>query len=143
MRCGAPATVCKHKTFSWFGRRMRVPLFFCEHHKKYWFRSSIAIGVAFALLFTVMIVLGVISDELARATRSATGSSLIPSVLLPLLLVIIFLDIVVVAFVLNPIAATGITGDGITLHWISREFVAAVAAFRERKRLEQVMNSIE
>src|SRR5438093_13767748 len=53
MRCGAPASVQKHKTFGSRARRIRVPLFFCNRHKNYWVRYGIIIGGSLGLFFTV------------------------------------------------------------------------------------------
>jgi hypothetical protein len=143
MRCAAPATRFKDKTFTWipawtyllvpFGalpfalvaqivrRQMQVRVPLCEAHKGHWFwRIFIAMGGMGALL-----ALGPVAIVLAAALGKTAGSGNVLPVIILVGWFVLFLGWTVGATVwakLTMIRPKRITDDGITLTGVAPEF---------------------
>jgi hypothetical protein len=141
MKCGAPATQFKERTFSWHSqwvyvlllaglvpfviialvltKRMRVAVPFCDAHAGHWWKRNLFI-VGGLLLLIAMLIFGAVrsgpggNDSLSRALLIAVGIGF---------LVWIVLAIIVSLTMIRP---TEITANSITLTAVSPAFVDAV-----------------
>src|SRR5262249_11943195 len=137
--CGAPATVRKNKTFSWyppwagvFGivalimtQRMRVVVPFCALHRGHWLNRNLLVGLGF--LGLVLCGLGgVIGLAIADSASIDVGHGL--GAYFGLMMLLLFVAWLAGAIVLQytSIRTVEITDRDITLIGVSDEFVDAV-----------------
>src|SRR5207245_1982198 len=130
MRCGAPASVQNHKTLGSRGKRIRVPLFFCDRHKNYSIWYSVIAGGSFILLCIFLATVDFVLALIPSRTWLFSSEFLLVMLVADVTIYFIFVD-------LTKIHAKQITKNSITLAGVSEEFVEHVLVSRQRKRLEQ------
>lgn len=149
LKCGAPATVCKSKKFTWTPPEVRrtaywLPLVFsfiltmrqtkrqwvetplCEAHKGYWWKLPVVMNSLIALVFVLGVPASVViwvrtqNSELSQDACMGTVTA--------------FVALVIVAAVLGKsrIRVEKITEGHIVLTGVAREFVDAVEDQEDR-----------
>jgi hypothetical protein len=152
MRCAAPATTRRDRTFAWYPpwvlifilvallvavilaavltKRMRVSVPLCDQHRNHWLNRSLFIGLGFLLVVALAIGAGVLS---ANVNSDAVIG--ITWLLVALAFIGWLLGLVVAQS--TAIRPTEITDRSITLTGVAQEFADTVMDERERLDREE------